>query len=116
MRAQAANERSMSMAASMFKGGVDRVLEPGETFVGHWNHAAPAVAVWSVNPVPKSNGSTPTGFNEDARLEVTRFWRRLLINEGQPSSETTIEHEIYYEIKNIGTKTAKFEMCFSAIW
>ena len=95
-----------------------RELNPGETFRGHWNNAAPAKAVWSANAVPLTTGTTNTGFSQDTSLEVTRLWRRLVVIENSQSqfSDTDLEHEIHYEVKNVGPEKAKFRMYFCAQW
>jgi hypothetical protein len=95
-------------------------LDPGKTVHRKWNNAAPVNAVWSANAVPSITGSTPTGWDQDTSLEITRLWRRLLVIEKAPPgsqiSDTTIEHEIHYEIKNVGNDKARFRIFLSAVW
>jgi hypothetical protein len=95
-------------------------LAPGQEGHWHWNHAAPANAVWSANAVPASTGSTAQGFNQDTAVEITRMWRRLIVTEKKPfpQSQTTdleVEHEIHYVAKNIGTQKASFVVWLSAL-
>lgn len=95
-------------------------LAPGQTTQRHWNNAAPHDAVWSANAVAVATGSTAEGFAEDVALEVTRLWRRLIVTEKKPfpqsqTVEVKIEHEIHYEIKNVGAQPAKFVVYLAAI-
>ena len=93
-------------------------LAPGKTVHRQWNNATPAQAVWSVNAFPQLSGGTE---NQDISLEVTRMWRRVTQTEKKDSpqsqtAEAVVEHEIHCEIKNVGTKTARFIVYWSVIW
>jgi hypothetical protein len=90
---------------------------------GHWwwNNAAPADAVWSANAIPVQTGDTASGFAQDTSVEVTRLWRRLIVTEHKdsPQAQTVdvkVEHEIHYEIKNLGNQTARFVVFLSAVY
>jgi hypothetical protein len=96
-------------------------LAPGAAVHGWWNNASPANAVWSAQAVPYATGSTASGFTQDTTLEVTRLWRHYTVTEikDNPQSQTATtkeETEIHYEIKNIGSSTAKFHVVLSAIY
>jgi hypothetical protein len=95
-------------------------LGPGKTHHLWWNKAAPANAVWLANAVPIITGDTATGFNQDSSVEITRLWRRLIVTEKKPfpQSQTTdvvVEHEIHYEVKNLGNTEVTFNVFLSAI-
>ncbi|MBI4852340.1 MAG: hypothetical protein HY819_11135 [Acidobacteria bacterium] len=97
-------------------------LAPGKTYKGHWNNATPgANAVWGAQAIPLATGSTIEGFAQDTSVEVTRLWRRLIITEKKPfpqsqTVETEVEHEIHYEIKNVGTEKVKFIIFLTIMW
>ncbi len=90
-------------------------LNAGQTGHWWWNNATPADAVWSANAVPLATGSTTSGFSQNTQLEVTRLWRVFKVIEKSTSqfSDTDIETEIHYEVKNLGGTKAKFRMFFS---
>ena len=90
-------------------------LNPGQTGHWWWNHASPAGSVWSANAVPMATGSTTTGFAQNTELEVTRIWRKYIIIEKSTSqfSDTDIESEIHYEVKNLSGTKARFHVYLS---
>ena len=96
----------------------DLELNPGETKHWWWNNASPANAVWSANAVPLATGTTNTGFAQDTQLEVTRLWRRFKVIENSQSqfSDTDIESEIHYEVKNLSGTKARFNVYLSIAW
>ena len=89
-------------------------LAAGKTGHWVWNNMKPAGGVWFVDLAPGSTGSTSTGFNEHVTLEVTKQWRELKIVENAPPnsqiSDTSIEHELHYKVKNWGSKKARFSV------
>lgn len=108
------------MAAFLVNTHTEHTLAPGKTGHWWWNNAAPGQAVWSANAVPVPTGDTASGFAEDVSLEVTRLWRRLIVTEHKPfpqsqTVEVKIEHEIHYEIKNVGSSSARFVVFLAAI-
>jgi hypothetical protein len=103
------------MPTKVFKVPTDLELNPGATGHWWWNHATPTFAVWSANAVAIATGSTSAGFQQDTQLEVTRLWRRFIVIEKSTSqiSDTDIETEIHYEVKNLSGTKAKFNIYFS---
>ena len=103
------------MPIKVFKVPSDLELNPGATGHWWWNNATPANAVWSANAVAIATGSTTAGFAQDTQLEVTRLWRRFKVVEKSTSqfSDTDIETEIHYEVKNLSGTKAKFNIYFS---
>jgi hypothetical protein len=93
-------------------------LNGGQTGHWWWNNASPANAVWSANAVPIATGNTTDGFDQDTQLEVTRLWRRFKVVEKSTSqfSDTDIESEIHYEIKNLTGALAKFNVYLCVSW
>ncbi len=106
------------MPTNTFKISNNWELNPGATGHWWWNNAAPANAVWSANAVPLATGSTNTGFNQDTQLEVTRLWRRFKVVEKSTSqfSDTDIESEIHFEVKNLSGTKAKFNVYLTVSW
>ena len=102
------------MGISVFSPKTELELNPGQTGHWWWNNASPVNAVWSANAVPLATGSTSTGFNQDTQLEVTRLWRRFKVIEKSSTqfSDTDIETEIHYEVKNLGNTKARFIVYF----
>jgi hypothetical protein len=96
----------------------ERELNPGQSLHSWWNNASPANAVWTANAVPVLMGSTGTGFNQDTSVEVTRLWRRFKVVEKSTSqiSDTDIESEIHYEVKNVGNSKARFIVYLCVCW
>jgi hypothetical protein len=111
-------EGNNSMGLLVINTQKERELSPGKTLHSWWNNASPTNAVWSANAVPLATGSTATGFNQDTQLEVTRVWRRFKVVEKSKSSfsDTDIETEIHYEVKNIGATKAKFIVYLCVAW
>ena len=103
------------MPITTFKVNDTLELNPGATGHWWWNHATPANAVWSANAVAQATGSTTAGFAQDTQLEVTRLCRRFKVVEKSTSqfSDTDIETEIHYEVKNLSGTKAKFNIYFS---
>jgi phage-related tail fiber protein len=90
-------------------------LAPGQTEHLWWNNATPGDSVWSANAVPINTTNAKTGFlNQDSSGEITRLWRRLIVNIGVPG-QAHFEHEIHYEVKNVGNTEATFNVFLSAI-
>jgi len=84
-------------------------LEPGKTAHRWWNNADPTNAVWSANAVPLAEVSQ----DQDVALEITRLWRKQIVgNAGQAPGGTTVEDEIHFEIKNVGTQSALHRVSF----
>ena len=106
------------MSVLTFNTNKDFELNPGQTLHSWWNNASPANAVWSANAVPLATGSTQTGFDQDTQLEVTRVWRRFKVVEKSTSqfSKVDTETEIHYEVKNIGSTKARFNVYLSVAW
>ena len=106
------------MAAKIVNTNLDLELAPGKSKTLNWNNAKPANAVWSANAIPLPTGDTAKGFNQDTQLEVTRLWRRFKVVEKSTTqfSDTDIETEIWYTVKNVGTKKARFNVYLSAIY
>jgi len=106
------------MPTSVVNTKAERELAPGKSGTWVWNNAAPHDAVWSANAVPVPSGDTQKGFNEVVSLEVTRLWRRLIVTELDPHSQATqlkVEHEIHYEVENVGDAPARFVVFLSAV-
>jgi hypothetical protein len=108
------------MAAFVVNTKTEKVLAPGKTGHWKWNNAAPQNAVWSANVVPVMTGDTASGFDEDVSLEVTRVWRRLIVTEEKSSPQSqfanvNVEHEVHYEVKNVGSRSARFVVFLSAV-
>ena len=106
------------MPIKVFKTSNDHELNPGATGHWWWNNASPANAVWTANAVPLATGSTTAGFDQDTQLEVTRIWRRFKVVEKSTNqfSDTDIESEIHYEIKNLSGTKAKFNVYLQVAW
>jgi hypothetical protein len=107
--------RRNHMAVTVFSTGNTKTLDPGQTGHWWWNNAAPSKGVWSAMAVPVATGSTSAGFNQDTQVEVTRIWQRFKVIEKSTTqiSDTDIETEIHYEVKNIGSTKATFVVYFS---
>src|ERR1700750_1748819 len=68
-----------------------------------------ADSVWYVNAVPVPSGDTQSGFDEEVSLEVTKVWRKMTVKQLPPhqqDAQIEVEHQLGYEIKNIGTSAA----------
>ena len=92
-------------------------LAPNQTDTWHWNHAAEVNAVWTANAV-LIRVTDYSKQSQDSRLEVTRLWRRYQVVDnslGQTANDTA-EHEIYYEVRNVGPETARFKVYLCATW
>jgi hypothetical protein len=113
-----AHERRTIMGLLVINTHKERELDPGQTLHSWWNNASPTNAVWSANAVALATGSTNTGFNQDTQLEVTRLWRRFKVTEKSSTqfSDTDIETEIHYEVKNIGGSKARFIVYLCVAW
>lgn len=103
------------MPIKVFKVNDTLELNPGQTGHWWWNNASPANGVWTANAVAQATGTTNTGFAQNTELEVTRLWRKFKVTEKSTSqfSDTDIETEIHYEVKNLSGTKAKFNMYLS---
>ena len=105
------------MATSFKKIDTISNLAPGQTKLRHWNNATPPLAVWYIQAIPLESsfpGGPPS--EQSVEVEVTRVWRKL--NRTLQSSDVNplkYEHEIWYEIKNIGTKEVDVDVYASII-
>ncbi len=109
------------MAVKFINTKIDAWIEPGQTHNWVYNNAAPREAVWSAQAVPFSTGDSTKGFAEVVELEVTRVWRKLIVTEKKPypqsqTVDVTIEDEIHYHVKNIGTQKSRYTVYLSAIY
>ncbi|SRR6266481_9694298 len=94
-------------------------LAPGQTEHVKWSNATPGFnSVWSANAVPHNTTSSASP-NQDSSGEITRLWRRLIVTDksspGQQIADIHIEHEIHFEVKNVGNTEATFNVFLSAI-
>jgi len=88
--------------------------------IKHLNNAAPGHAVWIAHAVPLLTVYSTTVFSQDTSIEITRVWHRLTASEKKPSpqsqeGELMVEHEIYFEIKNLSNAPAKCVVLLVAI-
>jgi len=92
-------------------------LAPGKTNHYWWNNATPSVAVWYIQAVPLEKSFSNTTVNQSVEVEITRVWRKL--NQSYKSSgefpQSYYEHEVHYEVKNIGTLEVDFDVYASII-
>jgi hypothetical protein len=82
-------------------------LAKGESKILHWNNATPGDAVWYIQAVPQASSFTQTPIEQHVEAEITRVWRLLKRRSEDTSKEfpsSDIEHEIWFEIKNLSDK------------
>lgn len=92
-------------------------IAPGEKRTRKWNNATPSNAVWYIQAVPLASSLTASATEQSLTVEVPRVWRRLIVKkELQGEFEVTeIEHEVHYEVKNIGDKEVDVDVYASII-
>ncbi len=106
------------MATSRVKLITINNIAPGQTKIYYWNNATPSEAVWYIQAVPLTSSFTNTSLSEQSvDVEITRVWRRLNRKRGRIEFPYayTYEHEIWYEIKNIGSKEVDIDVYASII-
>jgi hypothetical protein len=105
------------MASMLLKLGAINNLAPGATTTRHWNHAAPATAVWHIQAVPLESSFTANPIEQSVEVEVTRVWRKLIrtsLGSGE-FPQPDLEHEIWYVFKNVGARAVNFDVYASVI-
>jgi hypothetical protein len=94
------------MASSFIKLTTINNLAPNQSVIHHWNNATPLDAVWHIQAIPLESSFTSIDPPEQhMEAEVTRIWRR--VNRTPKSSDVqpwVYEHEIWYEVKNVGSR------------
>ena len=105
------------MASSLVKLGTINNLAAGQSTTKHWNNATPGNAVWYIQAVPlESSFTSASPAAQSVEVEVTRVWRKL--NRTPVSSDILpwkYEHEIWYVIKNVGTREVDVDVYASII-
>ncbi len=102
------------MAAIMVDTKTVHTLNANSSLVSHWNHAAPAHAVYFANAIPELSSGP-----QDVRVEVTRLWRRMShtqTTEGQLVTGENVEHEIWYEVHNPNPNAVNFVIHFGVVY
>lgn len=105
------------MASSLIPLGKIDNLAPGQSTVKHWNNATPPLAVWYIQAIPRESSYTSASPAEQSvAAEVTKVWRN--VNRTPTTSDVQFykfEHEIWYEIKNVGTREVDVDVYASII-
>ncbi len=95
------------MASSLVKLETINNIAPGQSVTRHWNNATPANAVWHVQAIPlESSFTSADPIAQSVEAEVTRVWRKLNRTKGpiEFPEVHNYEHEIWYVIKNVGSR------------
>ena len=105
------------MASSAKKLTTIENFAPGESQIWHWNNATPPNAVWYIQGVPReSSFTTDIPADQSVEVEVTRVWRRLnRTKHGGEIPSYDFEHEVWYVIKNVGTREVDIDVYASII-
>jgi len=106
------------MASSLVKLTTINNLAAGQSSTKHWNNATPAKAVWYIQAVPLEGSFTSsTPVEQSVEVEVTRVWRRLnrTPGTGEFPDVPNFEHEVWYVIKNVGTREVDVDVYASII-
>ena len=104
------------MASSKIKLPPTRKLAPNESRTWGWNNATPSGAVWYIQAVPlESSFTSAQPIEQSVEVEVTRVWRKLNRTEGGEIDVYKYEHEIWYVIKNVGSRVVEFDVYASII-
>jgi hypothetical protein len=79
-------------------------LDPGQSLTTHWNNANQK-AVYSIQAIPLESSFPGVSGPATVEVEVTRVWRKLNVTKTTSDVQPfTFEHEIWYVVKNPGTK------------
>ena len=90
-------------------------LDPGQSVPGHWNNANPK-AVYSIQAIPLESSFPGVSGPATVEVEVTRVWRKLNVTKTSSDVQPfTFEHEIWFEVKNVGTKKVTCDVYVSNI-
>jgi len=86
-------------------------LEAGKT-AHHWWNNAPWGKVFALEVVPSEIGTTQTGFNHVSEVQITKQWRKFISKEkpGSIGVKVETELELHFEVKNIGTEKANYQV------
>ncbi len=106
------------MASTLVKLATINNLAPGASQTHNWNNATPAKAVWYIQAIPlESSFTSANPIEQSVEAEVTRVWRRLNrhAGSGEFSDVSNYEHEIWYVIKNVGTREVDVDVYASII-
>jgi hypothetical protein len=105
------------MASLLIKLGTVNNLAPNQSVTYHWNNAAPSAAVWYIQAIPQESSFTANPADQSVEVEVTRVWRKLnrTLIHGPEFDTNNIEHEIWYVIKNVGTREVDVAVYASVI-
>ncbi len=105
------------MASLLHKIATFNNIQAGQSLTRSWTKIDPAIAVWYIQAIPRESSFTSAQPPEQSvEVEVTRVSRKLKralsTNEVQDYS---YEHEVWYTIKNIGTREVDFDVYASII-
>lgn len=107
------------MASSLIKIWAVENFQPGKSLIAHWNNATPSQAVWYIQAIPReSSFASDSPVEQSVQVEVTRVWRKLNRHAaGVPEFPEYVryEHEIWFEIKNVGAKEVDIDVYASTI-
>jgi hypothetical protein len=106
------------MTAVLVKLGTINGIAPGKSVIYHWNNATPANAVWYIQAIPRDDSFKGVPLAEESvAAEVTRVWRKLIRSPGPAEFPESgdLEHEVWYEIKNVGSKDVNVDVFASIV-
>lgn len=102
------------MATSLVSLGKIPNLAPGQSKTKRWNNATPHLAVWFIQAIPQNSSFTTfPPAEESVEVEVTRVWRKLnrtVQGAFLGGTHSDFEHEIWYEVKNVGGREVDVEV------
>jgi hypothetical protein len=91
-------------------------LAPNDFRIKHWNNATPSLAVWYIQAIPLESSFIGAAGELSVEVEVSRVWRKL--NQTVQQSDVQplkYEHEIWYMVKNVGTRKVDVDVYASII-
>jgi hypothetical protein len=105
------------MASFLLKLTTIKNLASGVSVTKHWNNATPALAVWYIQAIPLESSFTVNNPTGSVEAEVTRVWRKLnrTADTGGEFQTYSLEHEIWYTIKNVGAREVDVDVYASII-
>lgn len=104
------------MASKVYKIFSSYNLPPGATGQFQWNNL-PAGKAFRIDVQPFYPGSYQEGYDHTVFAEVTRIWRRYrsIEERGSIGVDVTVRQDIFFQVKNVGTKKTHFNAYLIAL-
>jgi hypothetical protein len=106
------------MASLLVKIATFNNIQAGQSITRYWNYPTPANAVWHIQAIPLESSFTAQPTEQNVEVEVTSVRRKLnqTLVKKDVSEVLEHQHQIWYVIKNVGTREVDVDVYASIIY